>query len=74
MALHHWPNPRVPWRSFHNHGIIRLVEYLSLGVLPAGLVARPTEFIIGGEPAPHVEVREWAYPLSVTDLTLIAGR
>jgi hypothetical protein len=50
MTLHHWPNPRVPWRSFHNHWAIRLVEYLNQGVLPVGFRARPTEFIIGVEP------------------------
>ena len=50
MPLHHWPNSRVPWRSFHNHWIVRLVEYLNAGVLPAGFQARPTELIIGIEP------------------------
>ncbi len=50
MPLHHWPNPRVPWRSFHNHWIIRLVEYLNAGVLPSGFQARPTELIVGIEP------------------------
>lgn len=50
MSLHHWPNPRVPWRSFHNHWIVRLVEYLNQDVLPAGFQARPTEFIVGIEP------------------------
>jgi hypothetical protein len=50
MPLHHWPNPRVPWRSFHNHWIVRLVEYLNQGILPPGFQARPTEFIVGIEP------------------------
>lgn len=50
MPLHHWPNPRVPWRSFHNHWIVRLVEYLNTGVLPVGFQARPTELIVGIEP------------------------
>jgi hypothetical protein len=50
MNLHHWPNPNVPWRSFHNHWIVRLVEYLNQDVLPAGFQARPTEFIVGIEP------------------------
>ena len=50
MPLHHWPNPRVPWRSFHNHWIVRLVEYLNKGILPPGFQARPTEFIVGIEP------------------------
>jgi hypothetical protein len=50
MTLHHWPNPRVPWRSFHNHWIVRLVEYLNQGVLPKNFQARPTELIIGIEP------------------------
>jgi hypothetical protein len=50
MTLHHWPNPKVPWRSFHNHWIVRLVEYLNQDVLPAGFQARPTEFIVGIEP------------------------
>ena len=50
MPLHHWPNPRVPWRSFHNHWIVRLVEYLNQGILPDGFQARPTEFIVGIEP------------------------
>ena len=50
MPLHHWPNPRVPWRSFHNHWIVRLVEYLNEGILPPGFQARPTEYIVGIEP------------------------
>ncbi|ETX04157.1 DUF4058 family protein [Candidatus Entotheonella palauensis] len=50
MPLHHWPNARVPWRSFHNHWIVRLVEYLNADVLPSGFQARPTELIIGIEP------------------------
>lgn len=50
MALHHWPNPRVPWRSFHIHWVVRLVEFLNQDVLPAGFQARPTEFIVGIEP------------------------
>ena len=50
MPLHHWPNPRVPWRSFHNHWIVRLVEHLNKGILPPGFQARPTEFIVGIEP------------------------
>jgi hypothetical protein len=50
MTLHHWPNPRVPWRSFHNHWVVRLVEYLNQGVLPDGFRARPTELIVGIEP------------------------
>lgn len=50
MFLHHWPNPRVPWRSFHNHWIVRLVEYLNQEVLPEGFQARPTELIVGVEP------------------------
>ncbi len=50
MPLHHWPNSHVPWRSFHNHWIVRLVEYLNADVLPAGFQARPTELLIGIEP------------------------
>jgi hypothetical protein len=50
LSLHHWPNPQVPWRSFHNHWIIRLVEYLNDGVLPPLFQARPTELIVGIEP------------------------
>ncbi len=50
MSLHHWPNPNVPWRSFHNHWVVRLVEYLNQDKLPAGFQARPTEFIVGIEP------------------------
>lgn len=50
MTLHHWPNPRAPWRSFHNHWVVRLVEYLNQGVLPNGFRARPTELIVGIEP------------------------
>ena len=50
MSLHHWPNPQVPWRSFHNHWIVRLVEHLNGGLLPAGFQARPTEMIVGIEP------------------------
>jgi hypothetical protein len=50
MTLHHWPNPCVPWRSFHNHWVVRLVEYLNRGVLPDGFRARPTELIVGVEP------------------------
>jgi hypothetical protein len=50
MPLHHWPNPRVPWRSFHIHWIVRLVEHLNRGALPPGFQARPTEFIVGIEP------------------------
>lgn len=50
MPLHHWPNPHVPWRSFHNHWIVRLVEYLNGGILPQGLQARPTETLVGIEP------------------------
>lgn len=50
MTLHHWPNPRTPWRSFHNHWIVRLVEYLNQSVLPKDYQARPTELIIGIEP------------------------
>jgi hypothetical protein len=50
MSLHHWPNPRVPWSSFHNHWIVRLVEHLNGGVLPVGFHARPTELVIGIEP------------------------
>lgn len=49
MPLHHWPNPRVPWRSFHNHWIVRIVEQLN-DVLPPGFRARPTELIVGIEP------------------------
>ena len=50
MPLHHWPNSQVPWRSFHNHWIVRLVEYLNEEVLPSGFQARPTELIVGIEP------------------------
>ncbi|WP_179131500.1 DUF4058 family protein [Candidatus Entotheonella palauensis] len=50
MPLHNWPNARVPWRSFHNHWIVRLVEYLNADVLPPGFQARPTELIVGIEP------------------------
>ncbi len=50
MPLHHWPNSQVPWRSFHNHWIVRLVEYLNADVLPSGFQARPTELIVGIEP------------------------
>jgi hypothetical protein len=50
MPLHRWPNPHVPWRSFHRHWIVRLVEYLNQDVLPPIFYARPTEFIIGVEP------------------------
>jgi hypothetical protein len=40
----------VPWRGFHNHWIVRLVEYLNGDILPIGFQARPTEFIVGIEP------------------------
>ena len=50
MPLHHWPNSRVPWRSFHNHWIARLVEDLNADVLPDGFQERPTELIVGIEP------------------------
>lgn len=49
MPLHHWPNPQVAWRSFHNHWIVRLAEHLN-ELLPSGFQARPTEFIVGIEP------------------------
>jgi hypothetical protein len=50
MPLHHWPNPRVPWLSFHNHWVVRLVEYLNQEALPTGFRARPTELVVGIEP------------------------
>ncbi|MBI3360224.1 MAG: DUF4058 family protein [Chloroflexi bacterium] len=50
MPLHHWPNPRVPWLSFHSHWIVRLVEYLNQDILPPGFRARPTELVVGIEP------------------------
>lgn len=50
MPLHHWPNTNVPWRSFHNHWIVRLVEYLNEDLLPPGFQARPTELLVGIEP------------------------
>ena len=50
MPVHHWPNPRVSWKSFHHLWIARLVEYLNQEALPAGFQARPTELIVGVEP------------------------
>ncbi|MBI5292298.1 MAG: hypothetical protein HY872_10530 [Chloroflexi bacterium] len=65
MPLHHWPNPRVPWRSFYNHWIVRIVEQLN-GVLPPGFRARPTELIVGIEPDVLL-LHEWAYDFAVGD-------
>ncbi|MEW5985442.1 MAG: DUF4058 family protein [Chloroflexota bacterium] len=50
MPLHHWPNPRVPWRSFHKHWVVKLVEHLNQETLPPGFRARPTELLVGIEP------------------------
>jgi hypothetical protein len=50
MPLHHWPNPRVSWKSFHHLWIAQLVEHLNQELLPAGFQARPTELIVGIEP------------------------
>lgn len=80
MALHHWPNPRVPWRSFHNHWIVRLVEYLNQDVLPDGFQARPTEMIVGIEPdvlllqeADQPEAEQWkTRPAELAEATLTA--
>ncbi|MBI4603352.1 MAG: DUF4058 family protein [Planctomycetes bacterium] len=49
MPLHHWPNPRVAWKSFHSFWITKIAEHLNQ-VLPPGFQARPTELLVGIEP------------------------
>ncbi|MBI4769288.1 MAG: DUF4058 family protein [Chloroflexi bacterium] len=50
MPLHHWPNPRVPWRSLRNFWVVQIAEYLNREQLPPGFQARPTELVVGIEP------------------------
>lgn len=49
MPLHVWKNPRVAWKSFHNHWIISLVVQLNQ-TLPPGFNARSAELTVGIEP------------------------
>jgi hypothetical protein len=49
MPLHHWPNARVAWKSFHSFWIAKIAEHLN-DVLPPGFQARPTEYLVGIEP------------------------